>query len=337
MLRNLIIIIVISVTLSSCFEKDEMVPTHIPGDVVTATIPMTMFYTYQAYYSLSTSEITSINDRSDFDLNFECLDTSTVIRLNTANFAMAAITDHNNILDIIDTVGLVWNFDGSTGSIDSLAINNWITVLSGDTTYADKVWIFNRGINSLGVQLGLMKIKFTEFKDGAYYFTYAQMDNSNLVNAVVEKDDLHLFKQYSFIGDTAEQFEPIATNWDLLFTQYTSLLYTTEGEAYPYLVTGVLSQYDNLSVALDTNLVFNDITIADTVTLEFSKNFDKIGYNWKELIGDINTGDIRYEVRTNYNYIIKDSKSYFYKLRFVNFYDPVTGEKGFPTFEYQRL
>jgi len=337
MLKNLIILISLCIGLTSCFEKDTMVPPHEPGDVIVGIIPMTMYYTNQVYYNLENSEISSINNRSAFDLNFECLDTSTVIRLNTANFALATLSDNTNILDDIDTSGLTWYFDGSSGDLDSLALKNWISINNDDTTYNNKVWLINRGINSSGIQLGLMKLKLNKYEQGSFYFTYASIDNSNIVEAKVSKNNEFIYTQYSFETDTIEQYEPEISNWDLLFTQYTTMLFTTEGDAYPYLVTGVLQQYGIVSVALDTNLVFNDITIADTANMEFSKNFDKIGYDWKELIGDVNTGDITYEVRLNYNYIIKDNSSFFYKLRFINFYNPDTGEKGFPTFEYQRL
>ena len=323
--------------LSSCFDKDEMVSPHVPGDVVTGVIPMTMYYTNQVYYNLEEEKISGINERSAFDLIFECIDTSTVIRLNTANFAMAANSGTNNFNDVVDTVGLDWKFDGSTGDLDSLAIDNWITINENDTSYSNTVYVINRGINPLGIQLGLLKVKFTGFKDDSFYFTYVNMDNGDLVDAVVTKDDTKSYKQYAFYVSEQEQYEPEIDNWDLLFTQYTSLLYTTEGERYPYLVTGVLQQYNLVTVAQDTTMAFDDIVLSDTLLFDFSSNFDKIGYNWKELLGDINTGDIRYEVRLNYNYIIKNRNSKYFKLRFVNFYDPITGEKGFPTFEYQPL
>ncbi len=99
----------------------------------------------------------------------------------------------------------------------------------------------------------------------------------------------------------------------------------------------MVQQYGIVQVALDTAMEFSQISISDTATLEFSLELDKIGYDWKQLIGDVNSGNVSYEVKPNFNYIIKDGNSYFYKLRFVNFYNPETGEKGFPVFEYQRL
>jgi hypothetical protein len=62
---------------------------------------------------------------------------------------------------------------------------------------------------------------------------------------------------------------------------------------------------------------------------------DAIGYNWKTFGGFGNaTGD--YQIFSNFNYIIKDSKSMLYKMRFISFYDD-QGRKGSPKFEFRRL
>lgn len=322
--------------LTSCFKNDEMVPAHEPGEVTTIVIPMTMHYSNQVYFNLEKEEIVSTNTRSVFDLNFNCNDTSTIIRLNTSNFAMAAETMFENMEDVMDTTGLIWKFDSSDGSTDSLAISNWITIENDDTTYSNKVWVINRGMDALGNQLGLKKIKFAALVDGKYNFTYSNIDNSNKVEGVVEKDDLFSNIQYSFSAGAVEQTEPEHINWDLLFTQYTTIIISDDGLRVPYLVTGVLQSL-NTCIALDTSMLFNDIKLSDTAHFNFSTSFDKIGYNWKELMGDVSTGNFYYETKINNVYIIKDAGSYYYKLRFTNFYNLENGEKGYPTFEFQRL
>jgi len=332
-----ITLISLVIFLSSCFKEDEKITPHDPGEVSTAIIPLTRYYSNQVYFSLQNEEIVSINNRSLFDLNFNCNDTSSIIRLNTANFAMAAETVFENLEDIADTTGLHWKFDVSDGNPDSLAISNWIDVANEDTLYSNKVWVINRGINSQGIFLGLIKIKFTEFKMNTYYFTYSNMDNSNRVEASVIKNPIYSYVQYSVDSEAIEQTEPETSSWDLLFTQYTTMLTTSEGELYPYLLTGALQNQSITRVALDTIMHFDNIVLADTISFNFSKALDKIGYNWKEIIGDVNTGNVYYEININYNYIIFDGNSYYYKLRFINFYDPLTGEKGYPTFEFQRL
>lgn len=337
MKNKFISLLLLSALLSSCFKEDERVTPHIPGEILTATIPMTMYYSNQVYFNLQKQDIISINNRSIFDLNFSCGDSSTIIRLNTANFATAAITPFTNITDVTDTTGLNWKFDTSDGNIDSLAINNWITIFDNDTLYSNKVWVINRGLNSVGEPLGLKKIQFIKFENGSYHFKYSNMDNSSSGSAIVKQDNDFSYIQYSFENETAEQLEPEIYNWDLLFTQYTTMLITSEGEPYPYLLTGVLQNNAVTTIAFDSLMIFSDIKLADTVNFNFSSSLDKIGYNWKKLVGDVNTGNVYYEIKLNYNYIIKGADLYYYKLRFINFYNPENGEKGYPSFEYQKL
>lgn len=337
MYKKIFTIVFISLLFTSCFKEDVLIPGHEPGEVSTMIIPMTMYYTNQVYFNLENGEIVSSNNRSIFDLNFSCNDTSTIIRLNSANFAKASETMYDKLEDVTDTTGLNWKFDSSDGNSNSIAILNWININNNDTAYSNKVWVINRGIDALGIKLGLKKIQFNRLVEGKYYFTFSNMDNSGHVEDFVTKDDSYSYLQYSFVKEGLEQTQPEHSDWDLLFTQYTTLLFTDEGLPYPYLVTGVLQSFNNTNVSLDTNHIFNNITISDTSNFDFSNRLDKIGYEWKELIGDVNSGDIYYEIKINNNYIIKDNSSYYYKLRFINFYDPVTGEKGYPTFEYQQL
>lgn len=336
-MKNTIIILSIILMTTGCFKKDEMLPAPEPGDLASATIPMKNFYSNQVYFNLNDGLISDSVYRSSFDLMFECIDTSTMIRLNTADFAMAAVTPYSDFKSVTDTSGLNWMFDGSTGSLDSIALSNWITIEDDDTSYLDKVYVINRGIDDMGVFLGLKKIKFDSIIGDVFYFTYCNFDNTEIINAQVVKSVNALFTQYSFEQQAQIQTEPVVDEWDLLFTNYTTMLYTNEGIPYPYLVTGVLQKYGLGSVAVDSTLVFEDIVKSDTILFDFSTNFDAIGYDWKYLTGDVGTGDIRYEIEPNRNYIVKTADSYFFKLRFVNFYNPKTGEKGYPTFQYQRL
>jgi hypothetical protein len=170
MQKHIIILLLVIGLFSSCFKEDEKVPAHEPGEVTTVIIPMTQYYPSQIYYKLETNEFAGQNDRSAFDLNFDCLDTSTVIRLNTADFALAAETQYQNLEDVTDTIGLVWNYDKSDGNADSLAIHNWISIDNGDTSYSNSVWVINRGITALGINLGVKKIQFYKYLNKCFYF-----------------------------------------------------------------------------------------------------------------------------------------------------------------------
>ena len=188
-MKHTIIILSIILIITGCFKKDEMLPAPEPGDLASATIPMKNYYSNQVYFNLKEGVIKDSVYRSSFDLLFECIDTSTVIRLNTADFAMAAVTPYSDFKSLTDTSGLKWMFDGSTGSLDSLALSNWITIESDDTSYLNKVFVIDRGIDDMGLFLGLKKIKFDSIIGDVFYFTYCNFDNTEIINAQVVKSN----------------------------------------------------------------------------------------------------------------------------------------------------
>lgn len=337
MIKNIFILGLIMIGLSSCFKEDNPIPPHQKGDVKQEIIPMTQYYVNQVYFNLSTGKQVSMNHKNDFDLSFSCADTAFVIRLNTATFMKAGVTEFTDITKVTDTTGLDWKFDKSDGNPDSTVFVNWIKIDGFDTTYSNRVYVINRGINEMGFTLGLKKIVFHNLINGTYYFTWSNMDNTEMTEVTIKKNAGYNYIQYSFDnGGGIKQIEPESDNWDLLFTQYTTMLFTSEGDAYPYIVTGVLTNPGTL-VAFDSTMVFDNITIDDVLYLDYSQAADRIGYDWKELFGDINGGDYYYKTHSNYNYLIRTRKKILYKLKFTGFYDHDTGEKGYPAFEYQRL
>ncbi|MEJ2594887.1 MAG: HmuY family protein [bacterium] len=338
MRSNLLFLLAVVMMLTGCFKKEDPIPANPVGPVEEVVIPMTEYYVNQVYFELSSGEQVSMNKKNDFDLSFACHDTSTLIRLNTATFMEAAETSQTDLSATVDTAGLSWSFDKSDGNPDSTALKNWIRITAGDTVYSDKVWVINRGISELGFPLGLMKVKFNRMTGDTYHFSYAPFGSNEVRESSVRKNPGYNYVQYGFTdGGEVRQIEPETNKWDLLFTQYTTLLFTDEGDPYPYLVTGTLVNEWGTDVAFDSTMIFNDIELDDVLFLEYSHNTDGIGYEWKELVGDPTGGDFYYQAKSNINYLIRSKEGIYYKLRFTGFYDQETGEKGFPTFEFQRL
>jgi len=128
------------------------------------------------------------------------------------------------------------------------------------------------------------------------------------------------------------KLEPAKDSLALLFSQYTDILYTSTGEKYPYLVTGVLLNPNKVCAIMQKDINFESIELSDVENLTLESRYNLIGYNWKTY--DFNNGI--YTVNPNLIYLITDTDGYYYKLRFIGFYNDL-GEKGFPKFEYQRL
>jgi hypothetical protein len=325
--------------LTSCFKEDEKIAPHDPGDVKTVVIEMTNNYKYQVYFDLSSESVVGTNEKKAWDLGFECSQDGWHIILNTSNFMLAARSGTTDFDMELDTAGMDFIYDESTGNIDSTAIGTWLEFLPPDSikSYTQEVYVIDRGYDELGNLRGLRKVVFLELEDDKYTFRYSNMDGTNENTFTITKDPTVSYIYFSFDGGGQQLvYEPPTYDWDLLFSQYTTLLYTNEGDPYPYLVTGVLSNPKTIGVYQDTLMDFQSIALQLVQNLEYNTIQDEIGYDWKDVVGDVGSGNVVYEIVPGINYIIRDWQGFYYKIRFVNFYNNA-GEKGYPTFEMQRL
>lgn len=335
-IRNIVLVVSSVLLLTSCFKEDERITPHDRGDKITATITMTQNYKYQVYYSLNTQSVVATNERSEFDLMFESHPGGMLIRPNTANFAMAAPTGKFQLSQVTSATGLNMQFDPSSGNPDSTVLRNWFSINAGDTTYSREVYVFDRGINVEGNPIGRVKITFDSLVGNRYYFTYANLNGSGLRQAVVQKQQGRNFAYYSLAQHQQVFPEPPKESYDLLFTQYTTMLFTNTGEQYPYLVTGVLLNYHQTEAAAIIEPDFDGIDFQRVVSANYLKKSDVISFDWKKVHGDVSSGNVYYEPLPEKVYFVRDSRGFYYKMRFIGFYNN-QGEKGYPTFEFQKL
>lgn len=323
--------------LSSCFKDDEKVDPFPRGDASLKTVAMTPLYTYQFYIDLENGEEVAVNNKNDWDLGFESGANGYHIYLNTSAFMTAGNSGIKNIEQLSDTTGLDWKFDKSDGNPDSTAIGDWFSIEGTDTIYSNFVYVVDRGYDELGNLRGLKKIQFTKVSSKSFFFQYSNLDGSDAHNFEIVKEASVKCAGFSF-KDGGEQthFEPADNSWDLVFTQYTTLLFTTDGLPYPYLVTGVLINQPRVEVAVDSLNGFTHIDPGIADGLDYSNRLDVIGYDWKELVGDVNSGNVSYNIVPNRVYVIKNRNGFVYKLRFTAFYNE-QGEKGYPTIEWQLI
>jgi hypothetical protein len=327
---RLLSLIAISVLVSSCFKEDEKVPPHEPGNTLTDTVELTSLYTFQVYYNLSSASAVKINARNLWDLSFDCTPEGWNIRLNTSCFMVAAVLSDQEFGLPADTTGAIWKYDNSGGNKDSTAIGKWFSITDADTLSDGKVYMINRGLDENGLHRGYKQLRIDSLVNGTYYFQTANYDGSGQQSFQVTKDTALNYVEFSF--DHHSVSEPLKEQWDLLFTQYTTLLFTDEGEPYPYLVTGVLLNPYRVEVASDTLHSFEAISYNQVKDLVFTTRQDRIGYDWKSY--DFASG--AYTVNIGQVYIIHDTQGFYYKLRFLGFYNE-KGDKGYPSFEFQRL
>ena len=327
-----VLLLILVFLLNSCFKKDSAVPMPDRGNVRVDTIAMTSSYQYQIYIRLDSGAVEEFNERTKSDLGFDCSLSGYNIILNTADFMRIADLGVRTLGQSIDTTGVKWKFDKSDGNPDSIATGKWFSIVDGDTVSNGHIWALDLGRDIAGLSLGLRQVVFDSLKNGRYYFRYAPIRGGTVTSAFVDKESSVNYIYYGIRQAGVLPLEPPKATWDLLFTQYTTLLFTSTGAAYPYLVTGVLSNPNGVKVSVDTVHAFSSIDLSLARTLNYSTAKDAIGYDWKVYSFE---GSGFYTVRTNLSYVVTDTQGYYYKLRFISFYK--AGVKGYPVIETQRL
>ncbi len=348
-LRFRFLIFIFSVSfLSSCFKNDDPIILTPPGDVQTDQVAMGPDYYNQIYYKLSTKE-SSTSDHRCWDLAFETTLSGFHIWLNSGNQIFAANTNSSNFSSVYDTTGANWKWDASSWNKDSTAIGDWINLSPNDPVStidvpftstpgreeekegATAVYLLDLGPD-LNSYERFKKIVFKTVNHFQYTFKYANLDNSDYHEITLDKEPGFAYSYFSIRnGNTVVHPEPIKPNWDILFTRYSTILYSN-GSMIHYPVNGVLINPEGYSVAIDSSKAFSDIDFDFAKDLNYKSNRDVIGYNWKHY----SFSSSSYEVSENINYIIKDKSGYYWKLHFIGFYND-QGIKGYPQFEYQRL
>jgi len=331
-LLSSLLLLVTAIALGSCFKEDEKVPPHARGEVKTDTVPLTENYRYQVWYSLDSGTIVRKEIKTNFDLGFDCRPNGAAIILNTADFMKVIDLGEVPFGKTYDTTGLVMRFDKSDGNPDSTAIDRWYRVEGGDTVSNHHVYAVSRGLDELGNPLGLYQVIFDSLSAGKYYFRFAPLHGGTASSAVVAKDPAVNFTWFSLPLEIPVTGEPPKGSYDLVFGQYTTMLYTDLGQPYPYLVTGVLLNRNGVTAAVDTIHPFLSITRETVQSIPFSAALDRIGYDWKYY--NFTTGV--YTIRPGLSYIVRTVSGQYFKMRFTAFYNR-NGLKGYPVIEYQAL
>ena len=329
-MRTLAFLLLLMFFLHSCFEDESPVPPHEQGDLEEGQAALGPTYGNQVYFDLSDNEVVASNILSDWDLSFSGETGGWTIRLNSSRFMLAGNSMDTIFSGNLDPEQLDMRFDTSDGNPDSTAIGTWYEP-SGDSIRSLRyVYLIDLGTDDQGEAIGFKKVSF-DLAGNDILLRMANPDSSMDTIVHVRLDPQALSTYYSFQNGVRDNV-PEPGTWSLLFSRYTTMLVTDEGDDYPYLVVGALLNPNGVQAALDTIHDFMDIGIGDIAELEFTSRADIIGYEWKEY--DFDAGV--YTIVPGLSYVIRDRDGFYYKLRFVDFYSD-EGIKGYPTFEYVRL
>jgi hypothetical protein len=172
--------------------------------------------------------------------------------------------------------------------------------------YFKKLWIVKRADNATH----------------DWIIRYANLDNSGDVTVSIPTTGYvsKNFIYYSITNDSIIDREPPNTDWDILFTRYT----TDVGGGFYYPVAGVYSNY-GVEVA-DVRPVDVATTNSDAPYLNlYTGNMTEIGYDWKSF----NMSTSMWEIEDSLVYFVKTNAGEVYKLVLTGFDGASTGNVYF--------
>ncbi len=183
----------------------------------------------------------------------------------------------------------------------------------------------------------IWKVRIDSVSSTAFSVTCAGMKGQP-VSSVVTKDPSFSFIHTAIQGDSLHvvDIEPPKTDWDLLFTQYGTILYTDNGIPTPYFVRGVLLNPYKVNAALDFSVPFDSIDWDAAQKFHYSDKRNAIGYDWKDVIIDFESNSAEYFVRKDSSWVIQDTEGRYFKMHFLNYYNSLH-QVGYPEFEYLEL
>lgn len=277
--------------------------------------------TQQTYYSLSNGVVSSVW-LADWDLAFELTGITGSILLNTAKghklykapYTLAQWSS-------IDTTGLhaSWPVQhNSETDWSSGAFNQGLTANPFDLGWGIYNFVTH---NITGDSCFVLKLNTGEWKkmriDGfaaatnSFTFTWADLDGGNeqvgsLIRSAFPGKS---FGYYNLSTNSAVDLEPLADQWDLLFTKYVGFVTQPFPAMYP--VVGVLQNRQVEAIQID-GVPTADATYWGT---PFDAAINIIGYDWKTF----NQGTFQWEYAQDRTYFVKDRAGDIWKLVFTGY------------------
>ena len=308
----------------------------------------------QVYFDLSTGEYKNVV-RDSWDLGFYSGDDFRVV-LNSSIYMVTKsleVTDidaitRSNIPSSYFNEVMIGTFDAEnieyvdnpSGDITDTAIDE-IVVEPTD----NQVYLVNLGyevgtttpntgsVAVAGNARGWKKIRVLR-QDGGYLLQYADLDETTHSEIFIPKTPEYNFNHFSFDSEDVLQVQPPKEQWDICFTVFTNVIYTTAGElagSYgfsDYVITNVLSETGAFMVMQNNGITYEnyELNLAEA-TAQLSYDQRAIGENWRDVFNGLNEDRF---------FVINDANGNWYKLRFLAFVNEA-GERGHPRIQYELL
>jgi hypothetical protein len=319
MIHRLAVLFVLTIILISCEKEEIPIQPFDRGGNVMGTVDMGQGYVNQVYFSLFENQIAGIYQKVDWDIALKNGEDSRQILLNGARFMSAWQSDFTTIESADDSSGYGVNHR------PQIAETMYSDPVLGDLS---GIYLIDLGFNEIGLPQGMYWLEVPEVDSETYMIKYKKYGQEEIIEREISKSNVGNYRLYSFLNDEAMD-EPSEETWDLKFTQYT---YQFVDPPIAYLVVGLTLNPYRTVAAEYSEKEYDQISAADTAMVEWTDQPDVIGYDWKTYSFETAT----YIVNSERTWLIRNARGFYYKLRFIGFYDE-NGNVGVPNFEFRLL
>lgn len=301
-----------SLAIAAC-EKDK---NDSPYESV--TIHMDANSSSDVYTSLAMGEVKAVA-RTDWDIAFSTPTQSATVLINEGAgvelYCVGDSTDWDNVNES-SIAGLQPRFNDKTGWLVG-AFNRNADVSDvfnfgwGHYNFADHN-VYGDSIYIIKLTDGSLKKFFYRKRTGGsatHHLKWANPDGSSETQATVVATSYvgsRNFIHYSIVNQQIVEAEPLAEEWDLLFTRYITQIPTGPASFMNYPVMGILSN-SGVQVARVTG-VHPEKAVESDAPAGYSSLADAIGYDWK--VSDPITHAISLVDSLSYFIQAKDGKKY---------------------------
>ncbi|WP_134089181.1 HmuY family protein [Olivibacter sp. XZL3] len=345
-------LVLLTAFLAGCSKNDEApyVPPVIEGSITAA---LGEELENQVFVNLAKKELLSVPAGS-WDLAFQSSG-GTAIRVNTgkkSSVYIAETTDFASVTSAPAARAFAYDDPAAMSDPSKTAIGEWMAAGASKNL----VYIINLGNDAPASSnpLGYKKMQVTGFEDGVYHIKYANLDGTEAGEADIPVNTRTNYTYYSFAKGVV-QVEPDKDSWDLAFAGITvagggppgsyvvsfavisnTLNGTRVAEDNPgkELVDSDLPE-DPINQLPDSESNYETLSKADYARIGGSDNPLAIGRDWYQILKPHSDGI--YKVYNWRTYLIKTQHDQYFKLKFTAYKSVETGEKGYPSFEYQEL
>jgi hypothetical protein len=325
MKKYIFLIILPALLFSSCKKESS---SNDLGSVSMGTNSAT-----DVYYSFANGEAGTVAN-TDWDIAFSVpLMTASVIINEGSGTELYCVGDTNawNNVNASTISGLEQRYNDKSNWMAGAFNHNisdpmnfgWGTYnISQHLVKGDSIFIIKLGT-------GILKKLFIRGKSSQGVFTlrWADIDGSNQVdmNVPTATDTTRHFIHFSLSQQQIVAAEPEKDKWDLLFTNYITLVPTGPASFMNYSVMGILANPDVKLIKV-TGIAPETSKLSDANN-DFSSQADLIGWDWKVYDQPANT----YSIAPNTSYFAKLKNGKIYKIYFTEYGGHEAGTVSFKT------